>query len=156
MYTYTHFQRFYQLKGRSVIIEPRDMKTLLLLSLICLLFSCKTENPQARLLIGSWEFVESTETYRNSTYRANAAWPQYVKFNEDGTMGKNAYPFEGGWCNDAERYSYRKNELKFVYGEPKCIPIYNIPVHTDATVTELTNTSLVINWSGLVIRYQRT
>ena len=78
------------------------MKTAPSFLLICLLFACKTDDPQANLL------------YKRSLLNQAEDW------------GGNDPVLDGGWCNRAKKYVQVDSKVQFHYAESGCIPFVNL------------------------------
>ncbi|MEZ0483101.1 hypothetical protein [Fibrella aquatica] len=133
------------------------MKYLLLLSTLCLLIGCKTDDPQARLLVGRWELVEYRSSYDNVVHKANAT-PDYVsqiEFKPDGSISQNNVIW-GPYCSQANRYVYKQSRLYFNYGPINCVTFIAEPPPPEfATVEDLSANSLTMKFGSFTFSLKR-
>lgn len=148
------FQRF---SGNQNPVDkpPHAMKKALSCLLICLLFACKTDDPQARLLVGRWEVFEYT--YNNLVRKPDttSAYRQQIEFVSDGSISVNNV-IGGSYCSLANRYVYKQSKLYFDYGDFNCVNAFADPPPPEfATVDELSATSLTIKFGPVTYRLKR-
>lgn len=153
-----HSWRVCLLNCISATDKPATMKaiTTALFLVSTLLFACHPKDPEADLLIGSWNQVQY-KAAADSAWRDNSSnWIVNVIFKTDGTVGTvNQMPFSGGWCNNAERYSLSNKTIRFDYGKANCIPIVNPGTPPDAQIIDLTSQSLVITRGTYWLKFER-
>ena len=108
-------------------------------------FACGSKDVSPNQLIGSWDLI-SIRSQPDSTWKKVAgSGRSAVIFTKTGAMrSADMMPFEGGWCNFAERYSLDGDIIHFEFGKPNCIPFINPKVPDTAKIIMHTKNTLTI------------
>ncbi len=122
---------------------------------VCLLltgfyvFACGSKDINPNQLIGSWDLI-SIKSLPDSTWKEVAGSGRAdVIFTKTGAMRSSGMmPFDGGWCNLAERYSLDGDIIHLEFGKPNCIPYINPKVPDTAKITNHTKNTLTIYWNN--------
>ncbi|GAB3640135.1 hypothetical protein [Spirosoma arcticum] len=127
-----------------------------LLSGLTFLHACSPKDPEANLLIGSWNQIESKSPTDPAWQKTDPTRKINVIFKRNGTVStENSMPFYGGWCNHAERYTVADKTIQFDYGKPNCIPFIDPQVQSAAKILDITAQSLLIDYGGYLLKFRR-
>ncbi|TDE13782.1 lipocalin family protein [Dyadobacter psychrotolerans] len=136
------------------------MKNIILLivqvSMLIFVSACKSNDPSSKSLVGSWDVI-AYKTHPDSTLKEPYKSSRInVIFDRKGKLGSvGITPFDGGWCNVAERYSIDKDIISFQFGKPNCIPLINPNTPESAKIIELTGNTLTIEWGQSLLKMDR-
>lgn len=134
----------------------RTIKFALFLGIFAL-HSCKSADPQANQLSGSWTLV-ALKLDTDKDFNTNNINPAVnVIFGNYGIIysGENNLYFSGGWCNKAERYLVKDGKIIFEFGKANCIPFVDPQIPAEATIIELTQQTLLIEWGKRTMKFER-
>ncbi|MFN8345511.1 MAG: hypothetical protein U0X91_10935 [Spirosomataceae bacterium] len=134
-------------------------------TVVCLLIfiSCNPENhPIGPIWItGSWKLTEFKE-HPDSNWKSVSNQEFIIQFRLNGSIKyKNSdnfylrFPFDGGWCNKAERYELVKKRIYLQFGKPGCIPFADPKTPAFGVITELSGKQLNIDWWGSSFMFER-
>lgn len=127
----------------------------LLLGLL-LLNACQPKDPQANLLIGAWKLVGSKLVFETDWTRTDPSSSTNVIFWDYGLISTGeSMLFSGGWCNKVERYTAKEGKITFVFGEPHCIPLIDPKIPSEATIVDITQQLLIIEWGNRMLKFER-
>lgn len=138
-------------------------KTVFAFLCILILIGCNLENHSISpiWLTGSWKLTEF-KPHPDSSWRPENNQKFIIQFRLNGTIQyKNSdnfylrFPFDGGWCNKAERYDLVKNRIYLQFGKPGCIPFINPKTPRFGVISELSRKQLVIDWWGSSFMFER-
>ena len=121
---------------------------------LSLLSACKLADPQANLLVGTWQ--ETALRSKTDTDWKVIGQGRTATFHRNGSItlsDKNV--LSGGWCNAAERYTLKDSRISFQFGEPECIPFVNPNTPSYVTIVSLTTELLVIEWGQYLMKFER-
>lgn len=134
------------------------MKAIKLVLLVGLFFfnSCRSNDPQANLLIGAWKLAGTKLVTETDWKDTGTSVAPTVIFGTYGILAiGESLLFSGGWCNKAERYVAKERKIVFSFGEPTCIPLVNPQIPAEATIVAISQQALVLEWGNLVLKFER-
>ena len=124
---------------------------------LSVLNSCKSNEPEANLLVGSWNLT-SLKLESDSTWKeVNIGSQLNVIFKGNGSISSvTTNPIGGGWCNVAEKYTLNDKQLHFEFGEAHCIPFLDPKVPELAQIVEISEETLLIKWGNRLLTFVRS
>lgn len=118
--------------------------------------ACNPEDPEANLLVESWTMTR-LKVSADSAWQTTPSRPAgNVVFKRERMMGTESHtPFNGGWCNDAKRYTLVQKTILFDYGKAGCIPLIDPKTPSEAKIRHLNRQLLVVDYNGYLLEFSR-
>lgn len=106
-------------------------------------------------VLGSWKLTEfkfhSDSSWKpvNTDLTVHFQLNGSIKYDRTDKTSYFSYElFNGGWCNEAEKYNIKGNRIYFKFSKANCIPFINPNTPEFSTILQSSRKKLVIEWWG--------